>query len=59
MIWRNLRRGRHTVTVRAFCTDDEGNILTTTRRKFNFRVRLTCLAVSTSLTIVGFTVFSI
>ena len=38
MIWQRLKKGRHTVTVRAFCTDDEGNRSTTARKKFKFRV---------------------
>ena len=39
MVWKNLKKGRHVITLRAFCTDDEGEGSTIARRKFKFRIR--------------------
>ena len=39
MVWRKLKKGRHTVAVRAFYNDDEGKRYSVVRRKFKFRVR--------------------
>ena len=39
MVWKNLRRGKHTVTVKASCTDDKGERLATEKRKFKFKIR--------------------
>ena len=38
MVWKNLKKGRHVITLRAFCTDDEGKRSIIARRKFKFRI---------------------
>ena len=37
--WRNLKEGRHVVTVRAFCTTDKGKIFSQVEKTFRVRVR--------------------
>ena len=34
MVWKNLKKGKHIVTVKAFCTDNQ-----VARKKFQFKVR--------------------
>ena len=38
MTWGSLKKGRHTIAVRAFCVDDEGNRYSTVTRNFNFQI---------------------
>ena len=39
VVWRNLSRGKHTVVIRAFCTNDDGIQTSTVKRKIKFRVQ--------------------
>ena len=36
-VWRNIAKGRHTITIRAFCINNE-SIVTRRRKKFKFHV---------------------
>lgn len=37
MVWKNLKKGKHTVIVRARCLDNMSSV--TKKRKFQFRIR--------------------
>ena len=38
-VWRNLKKGRHAVTVRAFCATNKGEISFQAEKTFMVRVR--------------------
>ena len=38
VVWRNLIKGKHTVVIRAFCTNDDGIQTSTVKENLNFEL---------------------
>ena len=38
MVWKNMKKGSHSITVTAFCIDGEGKKYSTVERNFNFQI---------------------